>query len=246
MEVSVIASGSNGNCCLIQKKGVSFLIDAGKSCREIERRMDGLGKSLENIEGIILTHSHQDHLAGAGVISRKYDVPIYMTKDVYMHAIGKLGEVKTKTFCPDKSFKIKGISIKPIPTSHSVSSCGFVIDKFGLFTDTGIVTKEMEDAIPKLKCILLESNHDIDMLINGPYPAYLKKWILSDEGHLSNIEASKLIQEKGTNLSLALLAHLSGNNNTAEIVKRTFETLVDKEIEYVVCSRDRESGNFII
>jgi phosphoribosyl 1,2-cyclic phosphodiesterase len=186
------------------------------------------------------------HLAGAGVISRKYGIPIYMTKDVYMHAIGKLGEVKTKTFSPNKSFKIKGVSIKPIPTSHSVSSCGFVIDKFGLFTDTGIVTKEMHDAIPKLKCILLESNHDMDMLINGPYPAYLKKWILSDEGHLSNIDASNLIQEKGTDLSLALLAHLSGNNNTAELVKRAFETLVDRSMEYVVCSRDRETGNFII
>ncbi|UCH12928.1 MAG: MBL fold metallo-hydrolase, partial [Candidatus Omnitrophota bacterium] len=75
MEVSIIASGSNGNCCLVQKKDVSFLIDAGKSCREIEHRMDRLGKSLENIDAIILTHSHQDHVAGAGVISRKYGTP---------------------------------------------------------------------------------------------------------------------------------------------------------------------------
>jgi phosphoribosyl 1,2-cyclic phosphodiesterase len=247
MEVSVIASGSNGNCCLIKKKDVTFLIDAGTSGREIEHRMDRLGKSIENIDAIVLTHSHNDHVAGAGVLSRRYGIPIYMTKDVYSHAIGKIGEkIKFKIFPAGKVFKIKGVSIKPIPTSHSVSSYGFVIDKFGLFTDTGVVTKEMEDAMPKLKCVLLESNHDIDMLINGPYPAYLKKWILSDEGHLSNVHASALIEEKGKKLNIALLGHLSGNNNTPELARRTFETLVRRDMEYTVCSRERETGNFIM
>ncbi|MFC1705053.1 MBL fold metallo-hydrolase, partial [Nanoarchaeota archaeon] len=224
MEVSVIASGSNGNCCLVKKKDVSFLIDAGKSGREIEQRMDALGKNIEDIDAIVLTHSHNDHVAGAGVLSRRYGIPIYMTKNVYQHAIGKIGEVKYKIVPSDRSFKIKGVTIKPIPTSHSVSSYGFVVDKFGLFTDTGVVTKEMGDIIPKLKCILLESNHDIDMLINGPYPAYLKKWILSDEGHLSNVHASTLIEEMGDNLSMVLLGHLSGHNNTPELARRTFET----------------------
>ena len=246
MEVSVIASGSNGNCCLIQKKDVSILIDAGKSGRELEQRMDRLGKSVENIDAIVLTHSHQDHVTGAGVLSRRYGIPVYMTKEVYNHVIGRIGDVDMKFFPANKQFKIKGLSIRPIRTSHSVSSSGFVIDKFGLFTDTGVVTQEMEDAITKLKCVLIESNHDMDMLINGPYPNYLKKWILSDEGHLSNVVASSLIESKGKNLNLALLAHLSGNNNTAELAKRTFEILVNKKVDFVVCSRERESGNFII
>ncbi|MBW2983521.1 MBL fold metallo-hydrolase [Candidatus Woesearchaeota archaeon] len=246
MEVSVIASGSNGNCCLVQKKDVSILIDAGKSGREIEHRLDRLGKSIENIDAIVLTHSHQDHVTGAGVLSRRYGIPIYMTKDVYNHVVGRIGDVDMKFFPINKQFKIKELPIKPIRTSHSVSSCGFVIDKFGLFTDTGVVTQEMEDALPKLRCVLIESNHDIDMLINGPYPTYLKKWILSDEGHLSNVVASSLIESRGKDLSLALLAHLSGNNNTPELAKRTFEILVNRDIEYAVCSRERETGNFII
>jgi len=118
--------------------------------------------------------------------------------------------------------------------------------EFGIFTDTGIVTKQMEDILPKLKGVLLESNHDIDMLINGRYPAYLKQWILSDLGHLSNIHASEFIQEKGNNLSLVLLGHLSGNNNTPHIARKTFETLVRRKIEYDVCSRDRASGKWMI
>jgi len=242
MEISAIASGSNGNCCLIEKKNTSILIDAGKSGREIEQRAERLGKYIENADAILITHSHHDHIAGAGVLARRYNIPVYMTKEVYDEIVHKIGCTDIKIFHYGKNFKINNVEIKPVFTSHNVVSCGFVIGKFGLFTDTGIVTKQMEEAIGKLKAVLLESNHDIDMLINGPYPAFLKKWILSDKGHLSNIHASSLIQEKGKNLSLALLAHLSGNNNTPETARATYETLVKRKIDYAVCSRDKESG----
>ncbi|MDP7141176.1 MAG: MBL fold metallo-hydrolase [Candidatus Woesearchaeota archaeon] len=242
MEISVIASGSNGNCCLVEEKDVSLLIDAGKSGSEIEMRMDSLGKSMENVNAVLLTHAHHDHLSGAGVLSRRYDVPIYMTKDVFSEAKLKIGNAEVKNFCVDKPFRIDGVEVKPVVTSHNVSSCGFIVGKFGLFTDTGMVTKQMEDAISKLKVVLLESNHDIDMVINGPYPAFLKQWILSDEGHLSNIHASSLINERGGELSLALLGHLSGNNNSPDVAKKTFESLVKRKVEYAVCSREKESG----
>lgn len=244
MEISVIASGSNGNCCLIEDKATAILVDAGKNGREIESRMEKLGKSLKDVNAIILTHSHYDHIAGAGVISRRYNVPIYTTKDVYSEAKFRLGDIKRKTFSANKAFKIGTLKIKPIHTSHNVSSCGFVINKLGIFTDTGIVTKQMELEVPKLNSILLESNHDIDMLINGHYPAFLKQWILSDQGHLSNIDASSLIKNKGKNLSLVLLGHLSGNNNTPEVASNTFESLVKKKVEYAVCSRDNKSGSW--
>lgn len=244
MKVSVIASGSNGNCCYVEDKGVSCLIDAGKSGREIEFRMAELGKSVSEVDGIVLTHSHNDHLCGAGVLSRRYGTPIYMTEDVYNEARFKLGDITYKRFSPNRSFKIKGMEIKPVLTSHKVSSCGYVIKDFGLFTDTGIVTPEMEKVMDKLKGVLLESNHDIDMVINGPYPHFLKQWILSDIGHLSNISASELIQSHGKNLKFALLGHLSGNNNTPEMAKKTFETLVKRKLDYSVMSRDQESGNW--
>ncbi|MCX6707062.1 MAG: MBL fold metallo-hydrolase, partial [Candidatus Woesearchaeota archaeon] len=245
MEITVIASGSNGNCCLVEDRKNSILIDAGKSCREIDSRMNQLGKSLENVDAIIITHSHHDHISGAGIISRMHGIPLYMSKETFEEANRKIGDSKIKHFS-QKPFRVGDMEIRPIQTSHNVSSCGFAIGGFGLFTDTGIVTKQMQDILPKLKGVLLESNHDIDMLINGRYPAYLKQWILSDVGHLSNIHASEFIQEKGKNLSLVLLGHLSGNNNTPAITRKTFETLVKRKIDYDVCSRDKASGKWII
>ena len=244
MEISVIASGSNGNCCLFEDKDTSVLIDAGKSAVEIESRLNQLGKSLENVDAVIITHSHTDHISGAGIIARKCSIPVYLSKQTFSEAGFKIGKAEIKQF--SGNFKIKSLEIKPIRTSHSVASNGFVINEFGIFTDTGIITKEMEKVFPKLRAVLLESNHDIDMLINGHYPHYLKQWILSDEGHLNNIEAGSLVQDKGESLSLVLLGHLSANNNTPEICRRTFETLVKRKVDYSVLSRERESGSWKI
>ena len=245
MKISVIASGSNGNCCLIEEKGTSVLVDAGKSGREIARRMGLLGKSIEDVNAVLITHRHVDHTQGAGVLSRRYQIPVYMTKKTSDECI--LGAAEGKTFDAKKEFNIGKLRIKPIKTSHNVSSCGFMFnDKFAIMTDTGCVTRQMEDTIKKVKAVLLESNHDIDMVIRGKYPYFLKQWILSKEGHLSNIDASSLIQEKAKNLSLAILGHLSGNNNTPDIALKTFETLVKKKIEVNVANRDEETGNFEI
>ncbi len=242
MEISVIASGSNGNCCLLEEKNTSFLIDAGKSGKEIEARAKRLGKSLENIKGVLVTHCHTDHCSGADIIARRYNVPLYITKAVH----NELGFVKAdvKYFLMNSSFRINDLAVKPIATSHDVSSCGFVINKFGIFTDTGKVTKQMADAMKGLKGVLLESNYDVDMLINGPYPPFLKQRIFSEKGHLSNADASTFIKEKGKELDLVLLGHLSANNNTPKLAKSTFEALTKRE--GCVLSRDSESGTWEI
>jgi len=242
MEISIIASGSNGNSCLVEDQGVSVLIDAGKSGREIEARMKRLNKSLEDVNGIVITHGHSDHICGAGVLSRRYGIPVYTTHEV--HSQAKLGKFKSKIFSGE--FKIDKLKIRPIATSHNVNSCGFVIGKFGYFTDTGTITKHMEKIIPQLNSILIESNHDTELVNSGHYPAFLKKWILSDKGHLSNDDASSIIQKKGENLSFAFLGHLSGNHNTPKIASETFKTIVKKKIDFEVCSRIKESGNWKI
>ena len=244
MEIAVLASGSNGNCCLVEDKGSSVLIDAGKSGREIEKRMNSLGKSCENVDGILLTHAHSDHVQGAGILSRRFGTPVFLTKDIFSEARYKLGDFLRNTI--SGSFKVGNLDIQPIPTSHNVSSVGFKINNFGLFTDTGVVTKQMIDVFPKLKGVLLESNHDIDMVISGPYPIFLKNWILSEKGHLSNIHASELINNYGKNLDIALLGHLSGNNNTPDMAASTYESLVKHKTPYVVCSREKVSGTWEI
>jgi len=242
MEITVIASGSNGNCYLVENKESSVIIDAGKSVREIEFRLNKVGKNLENLDGVVLSHSHIDHFLSVGAISRKYKVPVYMANEVYEECNGRIGNTNIKKFSVENSFKIKSMEIKPIRTSHDVFSCGFVIGKLGIFTDTGIVTPEILKAITNLNSVLIESNHDIDMLLNGHYPAFLKQRILSEKGHLSNIDASLCIQNEGKNLNLALLGHLSENNNTPNKAKETFETLVKRKIENHILSRDKESG----
>jgi phosphoribosyl 1,2-cyclic phosphodiesterase len=241
MEISVIGSGSNGNSCLVEDKNTSVIIDAGFSCREIESRLNRLGKSLENVNAVVLSHSHSDHCRGVGIISRKYDIPVYLSKKVHE---GVYLDAKTKHF--HNSFKINGLKIEPIRTSHDVPSFGFRIGKFGIFTDTGIVTPDMERAVRGLKTVIIESNHDVDMLLNGPYPAFLKNRIFSDTGHLSNIQASSFVNNFGKELETALLGHLSANNNTVYLAKNTFDTLVKQKIECTVLSRQKETGTWTV
>jgi len=256
MEVSVIASGSNGNCVLVESKDTSLLFDAGKSAREIESRLDSLGKSIENVNAILVSHEHTDHISGVGILSRKYDIPVYIARGTYSNARFALGDIfERKTFSINKEFKIRNLLLKPVKTSHDAASpCGFMIKdrskSFGIITDTGYVTAEVNDAIKHLHGVLLESNHDIDMLINGHYPYFLKQRISSREGHLNNITASQLIKEQASDkLGLVILGHLSGNNNTPEIAKRTFEILLKdklKQMNYCTASREKATGSFII
>jgi len=191
---------------------------------------------------IVLSHAHVDHYQSVGVIARRYNVPLYVSKEVYAQCASKIGCADIKHFSPKKTFKINTMKIKPITTSHDVPSTGFVISKFGLFTDTGIVTKQMQAVMKKLEGVLLESNHDIDMLLNCQYPYFLKQRILSDNGHLSNIHASEFVQNKSNGLSWVLLGHLSANSNTPNLAQTTFETIVKRKRYYAVCSREKSSG----
>ncbi|MFH1511627.1 MAG: MBL fold metallo-hydrolase, partial [Candidatus Woesearchaeota archaeon] len=241
MQVSVIASGSNGNCCLVEDKNAGILFDAGLSCREIEQRMNRIGKSLENVDAIVVSHSHTDHVRGAGVISRKYGIPVLATSDTCCEAAHYLGR-NVKKFSACQPFKIAGMKVLPVQTSHDVASCGFVIGKFGIFTDTGTVTLQMLDALPSLDAVLLESNHDVDMLLQGPYPRFLKYRILGDAGHLSNFSASELVQNYGIRLRHIFLGHLSSVNNTPDKAKETFKALVSRQVDFCVCSREKETG----
>jgi len=242
MEISIVASGSNGNSTLVENKSSAVLIDAGLSCKEIEARLNRMGKSLEQVDGIILTHGHIDHYRGIGPVARQYNIPVYLTKQVYEQCQYLLGTLDIKQFSLNKPFKINSMSIKPVRTSHDMPNCGFVIGKFGLFTDTGKVTPGMKKAMANLQGVLIESNHDIDMLLDGRYPYFLKQRILSDTGHLSNIHCSQFVQALGKNLSWALLGHLSGNNNTPAVAADTFSAIVKRKVDSAVLSREKESG----
>ena len=244
MQISVIASGSNGNSTLVEYKGVSVLIDAGISVAEMEKRLINLGKKLSGINALLLTHSHSDHSLSVGAISRKYNIPVYLTKEVHKHCENRIKEIKAVYFSSKKDFNIDAVTVVPVKTSHDVPSSGFVIGDFGIFTDTGFITDHMKDMITGLKGVLLESNYDENMLKNGPYSMELKKRIKSNNGHLSNLDSSNFINKSGSHLKLVLLGHISQMNNFPAIVKRTFEKTVIKKMNYFILSRYKESGVF--
>ncbi|MBW6484953.1 MAG: MBL fold metallo-hydrolase [Syntrophobacterales bacterium] len=243
MELSVIASGSNGNCYLLEESGASVLIDAGIGLHETAQRLAALGKDIRQVNGIVLSHAHSDHYQGIGPLARNLDIPVYADQEVYNSCRERLGKVEIHHF--QGCFRINGMEITPVETSHDVASFGFVVGGLGIFTDTGRVTGGMKEAMGKLKVVVLESNYDEEMLFHGPYPAHLKVRIASDRGHLSNDDASDFISRYGTHLSLVLLAHLSEKNNTAARAKEAFESLNEGR-RYVVCSRLRQTGTYRI
>jgi phosphoribosyl 1,2-cyclic phosphodiesterase len=243
MELSVIASGSNGNCYLVQENGTSVLIDAGLGLHETARRIAAVGKNISQVDGIVLSHAHADHYLGVGPIARNLNIPVYTSQEVYSGCEQRLGKVDVRYF--DGGFRIKTMEVNPVETSHDVPSFGFVIGRLGIFTDTGRVTSGMKEAIGDLDVVVLESNYDEEMLMTGPYPLPLKERIASDYGHLSNDAAGDFISRFGSHLSLVLLAHLSEKNNTINRVKETFENL-NPDCHYAVCSRYRETGTYVI
>jgi phosphoribosyl 1,2-cyclic phosphodiesterase len=243
MELSIIASGSNGNCYLLRSGETSILFDAGKDYGETAERTAALGKDIREVKGIVLSHAHSDHYCGIGPICRRLSIPLYVRKPVHLPCRERLGPVDVRYF--EGAFRIGDLEITPIETSHDVDSCGFVVGGLGIFTDTGCVTPQMREIIRELDAILIESNYDERMLMTGSYPRHLKERIASDRGHLSNNDASDFISRYGDHLSQVFLAHLSENNNSTEKVRETFEA-INADRPYVVCSRSKVTGSYRI
>jgi phosphoribosyl 1,2-cyclic phosphodiesterase len=172
--------------------GAFVLFDVGKSFSETARRMAALGKDIRKMDGIVLSHAHGDHYQGIGPIARRLRIPVYVREEVYAACRQRLGPVDVRHF--DANFRIKDLEIIPVETSHDIASCGFVVGRFGIFTDTGCVTSHRKEVICDLDAVLLESNYDESMLMNGPYPRHLKERIASERGHLSNDDASDFIK----------------------------------------------------
>ncbi|MBD3204477.1 MBL fold metallo-hydrolase [Candidatus Woesearchaeota archaeon] len=230
MEVSVLASGSSGNSTFVSTKSKKFLFDAGLSCRRIKKKLSSIGQDIKDIDAIFVSHEHIDHIRGLRVIQKYHETPIYAEKLTH----SKIGLDNINHFIIEKAMKLNGVSVKPMKTRHdAVNSCGFLIEenkkKIGIFTDLGCMTDNIKEELPEMDAIVLESNHDIDMLIDGPYPYFLKQRIMSDDGHLSNIDAGISIKENATEkLRTVFLSHLSQKNNTPDKAYETFTALINK------------------
>jgi phosphoribosyl 1,2-cyclic phosphodiesterase len=232
MKTCVLASGSSGNSTYLESKESSILIDVGIPTRELQNRLSKIGKSPSEIDAIFITHEHSDHIKGVERLNKQNKVPVYLNRSTYEFT--NLALNTPNFFKNDAPFEFNDLKITPRPLSHDAADpCGFKIESkgatIGILTDFGKANNKINETINQANCLILETNHDIDMLMNGPYPYLLKQRILSDKGHLSNIDSGLLIKNHASiNLKTIFLAHLSKTNNTEELALGTFSTLAPK------------------
>ncbi|UCE74680.1 MAG: MBL fold metallo-hydrolase [Methanomassiliicoccales archaeon] len=225
MKVCVLGSSSDGNATLLWTRSTKILIDAGFSGKEMERRLRNIGIDPCDLKGIVLSHEHSDHTRGAGVLSRRYEIPVYANHTTFQK-LRYIGEVwERRHFDSHKDFKIKEFNITPLVVPHDASEPNaFVIrcngKKVTIATDMGVYTETFIEQAQNSNLIIIESNYDKNMLLSGFYPPPLKERILSDFGHLSNSAAAKTLRQViGTSTRHVLLAHISQNNNTPDLAK---------------------------
>ena len=213
MKFCSLYSGSSGNSIFIASDNTRVLIDAGLAGKKIDEALKHIGEEASSIDGIFITHEHIDHIKGVGVLSRKYDIPIYANDNTWAVMEKNIGKIKEHNIPHD--------AIAPV--GYTVSSGG---KNASVVTDFGVFTEEIRDNIIDSDIILLESNHDINMLRMGPYPYNLKLRVLGENGHLSNEDCGNAIVSliKSDKKKQIMLGHLSGTNNHPDLA---YQTVVD-------------------
>jgi len=234
-----IASGSDGNSIYIGNEYTHILIDAGISGKRIKEGMEGsVNISPEKLDAIFITHEHTDHIQGAGVISRKYNVPVFATEKTWLamerhNLIGAVKAENRRVVYAEEKCVINDIAVQPFDIPHDaaqpVGYCVYLEDrKISVATDMGCVTDNIRERLYDSDILLLESNHDLEMLRNGRYPAQLKRRILGDRGHLSNKSAGELLTEIiSSRLKHVFLGHLSAENNRPLIAMDTVTSILE-------------------
>ena len=239
MRMVSIASGSSGNCIYIGSDKTHILVDAGISNKRIQQGLNDIGLKGGDVDGILITHEHSDHIKGLGVLARKYQVPIYATRETLdeIRSKSSLGDYDRELLhpvCPDVDFVVGDLTVKPFSIDHDAANpvayrvqCGE--RSVAVATDMGHYDQYIIDHLRDLDALLLESNHDVRMLESGPYPYYLKRRILGDHGHLSNENAGRLLNcILHDRMKKILLGHLSKENNYAELAYETVRLEIDE------------------
>lgn len=234
MKFCSLYSGSSGNSIFIASDNAKVLIDAGLAGKKIDDALKHIGEESSSIDGIFITHEHIDHIKGVGVLSRKYDIPIYANDNTWAvmeKNIGKIKEHNIRIMDRRSSITINDLEIRSFNIPHdAIAPVGYTVSYAGknasVVTDFGVFTEEIRDNIIDSDIILLESNHDVNMLRMGPYPYKLKLRVLGENGHLSNEDCGSAIVSllKNDKKKQIVLGHLSGTNNHPDLA---YQTVVD-------------------
>ena len=252
LKFASIASGSNGNCYYLEKDEDVILVDAGISARQIVNRMANLGLSMSRVKGLFISHEHADHVCGVDVLSRRFSLPVFMTRKTYASYGRPISASLLNYFSPGEQIEIGGMRISAFLKNHDAAEpCSFMVSSAGwnvaVMTDIGLQCPNVVAHLRDADAIILEANYDEEMLKKGPYPAYLKARIASNVGHLSNTQAAMIAMEHASpRLKHIVLAHISENNNTPELALLAFDQAIRqrKDLQPVlsVASRYKESG----
>ncbi|TCJ19614.1 MBL fold metallo-hydrolase [Flaviaesturariibacter flavus] len=244
-----INSGSNGNCYYVGNDQDAILVDAGISCREIERRMQRLGLSLQSVRAIFISHEHSDHIRGLPTLLKKFRIPLYITAATLRGSGMYLYEDLLRDFSGLEEVRIGSLRVRPFSKIHDAAdpysftvSCGAAT--VGVFTDLGRACPNLVSHFSQCHAAILEANYDEEMLEKGNYPWHLKRRIRGGQGHISNREALEVFRaHRPAHLRHLVLGHLSQNNNHPELVSALFEPHMNG-VQLTVASRYEESALF--
>lgn len=241
-----LGSGSRGNATLIEAGNTRVMVDCGFSCSQAEKRLARLNTAAEEIDAILVTHEHGDHISGVARFSRRFGTPVWMTAGT--RAVHKGGEVaQMNVFSSHRCFSIGDLEVQPFPVPHDAREpCQFVFSdgdtRLGVLTDTGSITSHMLLALGRLDALLLETNHDPGMLASGPYPPHLQQRVGGNYGHLSNQQAAALLGRLDTDrLQHLLAAHISDKNNTPGLARQALADVLGCTADEVTVA-DQEEG----
>ena len=262
MTLCPLFSGSSGNSIFLSCGGVRLLVDAGMSAAREEAALREIGVDVRELDGVLVTHEHVDHVRGLGVLCRKYGLPVYANEGTWQGILEKESGIPARcvrTFYTGEDFYIGGVDVRPFAIPHDANEpVGFAFScqgmRCGVATDIGHISSGWMDAVSGCQALVLEANHDVEMVERGPYPQRLRRQILGRNGHLCNADCAKALLElakKGTRA--VSLAHLSADNNLPELAYNTVcEALsgagyaVGSDISVTVARRDRVSDMLIL
>lgn len=247
LRFATLGSGSRGNASLVQAGDTTIMIDCGFSIKEICRRLEHIDSTPEHIDAVLVTHEHSDHSSGVARLCRRFGIPVWASSGTARRFQDE--QVEVRTISLHESFAIGDIDIQPVTVPHDAKEpCQFIFNDqrhcLGILTDVGEITPHITEAYARCDALMLEFNHDLDMLWSGDYAWSLKKRVAGKLGHLNNDQSGDLLKclLPGA-LRFVMAAHLSESNNTREIVEQQLTAVTEgHDCEYLIAKQDQVSG----